>query len=32
MQVTMPAQNGIYIINLLLSNGANASINVLVVD
>jgi hypothetical protein len=32
MQVTMPSENGIYIINLVLSNGAKASINVLVVD
>ncbi len=32
MQVTMPSENGIYIINLLLSNGAKASINVLVLD
>ncbi|HET6256193.1 MAG TPA: MBG domain-containing protein [Puia sp.] len=30
MQVTMPSDNGIYIINLLLSNGAKASVNVLV--
>ncbi len=32
MQVTMPSENGIFIINLVLSNGAKASINVLVVD
>jgi MBG domain (YGX type)/Putative Ig domain len=31
-RVTMPSQSGIYIINLLLSNGQKASINVLVVD
>jgi len=30
MQVTMPALNGIYIINLLLSNGQKISVNVLV--
>lgn len=30
MQVTMPAQTGIYIINLLLANGQKASTNVLV--
>jgi hypothetical protein len=32
MQVSMPSANGIYIINLLLSNGAKASVNVLVAD
>jgi hypothetical protein len=32
MQITMPSGNGIYIINLLLSSGAKASINVLVLD
>jgi len=32
MQVTMPSENGLYIINLQLSNGAKTSINVLVVD
>jgi len=30
MQLTMPSQNGIYIITLQLSNGARASVNVLV--
>ncbi|HEY4289657.1 MAG TPA: MBG domain-containing protein [Puia sp.] len=30
MQVTMPAARGIYIINLVLSNGQKASVNVLV--
>lgn len=29
-QVTMPSQNGLYIINLILSSGAKASVNVLV--
>jgi hypothetical protein len=32
MQITMPSGNGIYIINLLLSSGAKASVNVLVMD
>ncbi|HEV2478120.1 MAG TPA: MBG domain-containing protein [Puia sp.] len=32
MQVTMPAGGGIYIINLVLSNGQKASVNVLVTD
>jgi hypothetical protein len=32
MQVTMPSENGLYIINLLLANGGKSSINVLVVD
>ena len=30
MQVTMPSENGIFIINLMLSNGTRASVNVLV--
>jgi hypothetical protein len=30
MQVTMPSETGIYIINLLLANGQRASVNVLV--
>jgi hypothetical protein len=32
MQVTMPAPGGIYIINLILSNGQKATVNVLVTD
>ncbi len=32
IQVTMPSENGLYIINLLLASGVKASINVLVVD
>lgn len=32
MQITMPSETGIYIINLLLSNGTRASVNVLVTD
>ncbi len=32
MQVTMPAENGLYIINLLLANGGKSSVNVLVAD
>jgi MBG domain (YGX type)/Putative Ig domain len=32
MQVTMPSENGLYIINLLLANGRKSSINVLVAD
>jgi hypothetical protein len=32
MQVTLPSDGGIYIINLLLANGARASVNVLVAN
>ena len=32
MQVTMPSGGGLYIINLLLANGAKASVNVLVLN
>jgi MBG domain (YGX type) len=32
MQVTMPSGGGLYIINLLLANGAKATVNVLVVN
>jgi MBG domain (YGX type) len=32
IQVTMPSENGLYIINLVLANGGKSSINVLVVD
>ncbi|HXD76311.1 MAG TPA: MBG domain-containing protein, partial [Puia sp.] len=32
MQVTMPSDNGIFIINLLLASGAKASVNVLVAN
>jgi hypothetical protein len=32
MKITMPSENGIYIINLLLTNGQNATTNVLVAE
>ncbi len=32
MKITMPPENGIYIINLLLTNGQNATTNVLVAE